>query len=58
MTVDFVHCHRLYLDRESLFLTQKPEEEAVNMREWTEVKITWFDQSHAEVMLAMVEALL
>lgn len=30
------------------FLTQKPEEEAVNLRKWAEVKITWCDWAAAE----------
>lgn len=30
------------------FLTQKPAEEAVNLRKWAEVKMTWCDWAAAE----------
>lgn len=39
---------RLDLNRGSLSLTEKPEEEAIQLREWAEVQITWFDWSDAE----------
>lgn len=34
--------------------TQKPEEEAVKLKEWAETKITWFYRSTAEVEVHMV----